>query len=366
MNTIVVQKYGGSSVSTVENIQQVARRIMETQKQGYQVVVVVSAMGNTTNELISLAKMVSPVPSGRELDLLLSVGERVSMSLLAMAIQELGGRAKSFTGSQSGIITTAQHLSASIIEVRPERIQQALKDNYIAIVAGFQGMSITREVTTLGRGGSDTTAVALTAALGAAFCEICSDVSGVYSTDPRVVSSAVLLDELSLDTAISMAENGAKVLHVEALRWCKKAGVVLIANATRNAFGKGTKLKPFVEEKEQPVISFDRSLVWDEIDPFDEELLHNRSAICFGFSSGEQEFAIVDTRNAHGFTGCAKVASVSVIGEVDLFLIRDVVQRSQIPLFHWTKQPKLWTGFLNEEYVDILVSALHQAIFSQE
>ena len=206
MSKIVVQKYGGSSVSTVENIQHVARRIIETQQQGYQVVVVVSAMGNTTNELISLAKMVSPAPSGRELDLLISVGERVSMSLLAMAIQELGGRAKSFTGSQSGIITTDQHLSASIIEVRPKRIQQALEQGYIAIVAGFQGMSIKREVTTLGRGGSDTTAVALTAALKAEFCEICSDVSGVYSTDPRVVPSALLLKELSLDTAIAMAK----------------------------------------------------------------------------------------------------------------------------------------------------------------
>src|SRR6056300_1472266 len=140
MKKIIVQTYGGSSVSNVEKIKKVARRIMDTQKQGYDVVVVVSAMGNTTNELISLAKLVSPNPSGRELDLLISVGERVSMSLLAMAIHELGGKAKSFTGSQSGIITTDQHLSASIIEVRPERIQQALQENYIAIVAGFQGM----------------------------------------------------------------------------------------------------------------------------------------------------------------------------------------------------------------------------------
>lgn len=366
MTKIVVQKYGGSSVSTVENIKQVARRIMKTKEQGYQVVVVVSAMGNTTNELISLAKMVAPNPSGRELDLLISVGERVSMSLLAMAIQELGGRAKSFTGSQSGIITTDQHLNASIIEVRADRIQQAISEDYIAIVAGFQGMSTKREVTTLGRGGSDTTAVALTAALNADFCEICSDVSGVYSTDPRVVSSALLLDELRLDTAIAMAENGAKVLHVEALRWCQKAGVVLIANATKHDFGKGTKLRPSIEKKEQPVISFDRNLVWEELDPLDEQLLTNRSAIQLGFSSGVQEFAILDTRNIHGFTGAVEIASVSVIGDVDLFLIKRVIEDCNISLFHWLKQPKIWTGFLQPEQVDVLVLALHQAIFSQE
>ena len=363
MHKIVVQKYGGSSVSTVENIKRVAQRIMETTEQGYQVVVVVSAMGNTTNELISLAKLAAKDPSTRELDLLISVGERVSMSLLAMAIQELGGLAKSFTGSQSGIITTDQHCSASIIEVRPVRIQQALEDGYIAIVAGFQGMSTKLEVTTLGRGGSDTTAVALTAALNATYCEICSDVSGVYSTDPRVVSSARLLDELSLDTAIVMAENGAKVLQVEALRWCKKAGVTLIANATRNSFGKGTQLKPSVEKKEQPVISFDRSLILAENLSLEEQKqLH--SAIRFGFQHSSQEFFVLDTRNIHSSVEGKEIASVSVIGDVEWSVIAPII--SSFSLLTWWKNQKIWTGILSREELDALVRSLHQHLFAEE
>ena len=225
----------------------------------------VSAMGNTTNELLALAKQVSPAPPKRELDLLVSVGERVSMSLLAMALEKKGAKAKSFTGSQSGIITDTSHGNSNIIEVKPHRIQEALADGFIAIVAGFQGMSTQREVTTLGRGGSDTTAVALAAALSAECCEICSDVSGVYSTDPRVVSEAVLLSELGLQRAISMARNGAKVLQAEALQWCLNSGITLVANATSQPFGAGTRLMARKMNRRFTVIAFDKALRWTKI-----------------------------------------------------------------------------------------------------
>jgi uridylate kinase len=187
---IVVQKYGGSSVADVDRIRQVAERVMRTQQAGYDVAVVVSAMGDTTDELLALARKVSPNPARRELDMLLSAGERISMALLSMAIRELGGDAISFTGSQSGIITNDRHVDARIIEVRPFRVQDELARGRVVVIAGYQGVSYRREVTTLGRGGSDTTAVAMAAALGAEWCEICSDVDGVYTTDPRIVPQA--------------------------------------------------------------------------------------------------------------------------------------------------------------------------------
>ena len=240
----VVQKYGGSSVADVAQIQAVANRVVETRRAGVDVVVVVSAMGNTTNELLSLAAEISPSPGRRELDLLISVGERVSMTLLAMAIQELGEPAQSFTGSQSGIMTDTHHVSARVLEVRPHRIRRALDEGQIAIVAGFQGVSLTGEVTTLGRGGSDTTAVVLTAALGAEYCEICSDVDGVYTADPRNVSQAKRMDTLSLGSAIEMADAGAKVLLAEALAQAEAHGVTLMAGATGKPAGTGTRVAP--------------------------------------------------------------------------------------------------------------------------
>ena len=188
--SIVVQKYGGSSVADVGKLRYVAERVMQTARRGHQVVVVVSAMGDTTDELLAMAKQLSPNPERRELDMLLSAGERISMALLSMAIRELGGDAISFTGSQSGIITNDRHVDARIIEVRPFRVQDELARGRIVVVAGYQGVSYKREVTTLGRGGSDTTAVAMAAALDAEYCEICSDVDGVYSADPRVVPAA--------------------------------------------------------------------------------------------------------------------------------------------------------------------------------
>src|SRR3970040_22694 len=207
--SVVVQKYGGSSVADVQNLRQVAERVMRTRNQWHPVVVVVSAMGDTTDDLLATAKQVSQNPSRRELDMLLSAGERISMGLLSMAIRELGGDAISFTGSQSGIITNDRHVDARIVEVRPYRVQDELARGKIVVIAGYQGVSYKREVTTLGSGASDTTAVAMAAALGADYCEICSDVDGVYTADPRVVPDARRIGSWSYEETQEMAEAGA-------------------------------------------------------------------------------------------------------------------------------------------------------------
>src|SRR6478752_2600944 len=230
--SIIVQKYGGSSVADVTRIRQVAERVMRTRHAGHDVVVVVSAMGDTTDDLLAMAKKVTPNPERRELDMLLSAGERISMALLSMAIRELGGDAISFTGSQSGIITNDRHADARIIEVRPFRVQDELSRGRIVVVAGYQGVSYRREVTTLGRGGSDTTAVAMAAALGAEYCEICSDVDGVYTADPRVVPDAARIGTLSYEETQEMAEAGAKVLNAQAVEFAKEKGIAIYARAT--------------------------------------------------------------------------------------------------------------------------------------
>ena len=229
---VVVQKYGGSSMAGPEKIRAVAERIMRTQASGRRVCVVVSAMGDTTDELLAAAKRLSANPARRELDMLLSAGERISMALLSIAIRELGGDAISFTGSQSGIITNDRHSDARIIEVRPFRVQDELARGKIVVIAGYQGVSYKREVTTLGRGGSDTTAVAIAAALGAEWCEICSDVDGVYSADPRVVSSAHRIGELSYEEMQEMAEAGARVLNAQAVEFAKERNIAIYARAT--------------------------------------------------------------------------------------------------------------------------------------
>ena len=220
---LIVQKYGGSSVSDAEGLKRVAGRIVATKKAGHQVVVVVSAMGDTTDELIELAKHVTPMPNGRELDMLLTAGERISMALLAMAIGNLGHEAMSFTGSQAGVITDSSHGKARIIDVSPGRIREALEGGHIAIVAGFQGVSQdTNDVTTLGRGGSDTTAVALAAALDADVCEIYTDVDGVYSADPRVVPTARKLTTVTYEEMLELAASGAKVLHLRCVEYARR------------------------------------------------------------------------------------------------------------------------------------------------
>jgi aspartate kinase len=231
--SIIVQKYGGSSVADVGKLRSVAERVMQTARRGHQVVVVVSAMGDTTDELLAMAKQLSPNPERRELDMLLSAGERISMALLSLAIRELGGDAISFTGSQSGIITNDRHVDARIIEVRPFRVQDELARGRIVVIAGYQGVSYKREVTTLGRGGSDTTAVAMAAALDAEYCEICSDVDGVYSADPRVVPAAERIGTLSYEETQEMAEAGAKVLNAQAVEFAKEKGIAIYARATQ-------------------------------------------------------------------------------------------------------------------------------------
>ncbi len=223
---LVVQKYGGSSVADADGIKRVAKRIVETTRGGNEVVVVVSAMGDTTDDLLDLAHQVSPLPPGRELDMLLTAGERISMAVLAMAIANLGQSARSFTGSQAGVITDAVHGKARIIDVTPGRIRSALDEGHIAIVAGFQGVSQdSKDITTLGRGGSDTTAVALAAALGADVCEIYTDVDGVFTADPRIVPSARKLDTVTYEEMLELAACGAKVLMLRCVEYGRRSGV---------------------------------------------------------------------------------------------------------------------------------------------
>jgi aspartate kinase len=220
---IVVQKYGGSSVADATGIKRVAQRIVATRKSGKDVVVVVSAMGDTTDELRDLAEQVTPLPPPRELDMLLTAGERISMALVAMAIAQLGHKAQSFTGSQAGVITDSAHGKAKIIDITPGRIEKALSEGAIAIVAGFQGVSQdTKDITTLGRGASDTTAVALAAALGAEVCEIYSDVDGVFTADPRIVPTARKLDRVSTEVMLEMAASGAKILHLRCVEYARR------------------------------------------------------------------------------------------------------------------------------------------------
>lgn len=221
---LIVQKFGGSSVADAAGLRRVAERIVRTQKAGNQVVVVVSAMGDTTDELLDLANQVTTTPVGRELDMLLTAGERISMALLALAIGELGVKAKSFTGSQAGLITDAMHGKARILDVTPKRVQAAITEGAVAIVAGFQGVNrATGDVTTLGRGGSDTTAVALAATMNADMCEIYTDVDGVFTADPRVVPAARKLDYVPYEDMLELASSGAKVLYIRAVelasRW---------------------------------------------------------------------------------------------------------------------------------------------------
>ena len=262
--TIVVQKYGGSSVADPEKIQQVARHVAATRGSGLDVVVVVSAMGKTTENLLTLARSLAAEPPRRELDMLVSTGERVTMALLSMALTSLGIDAVSFTGSQSGIITNDRHFDAEIVEVRPQRIWDELARGRVVIVAGYQGMSRGREITTLGRGGSDTTAVALTAALGAERCEIYSDVDGIYSADPRSVAEARHLPTIDYETMQEMAESGAKVLNARAVHWAKQHRIVIHARKTADfaEHGAGRETRVEAGTVERAAIVVDCKLAW--------------------------------------------------------------------------------------------------------
>lgn len=254
---LVVQKFGGSSVSDATGIKRVAKRIVETKKAGNDVVVVVSAMGDTTDELIDLAHEVSVTPSGRELDMLLTAGERISMSLLAMAIIALGQEARSFTGSQAGLVTDAIHGNASIVDVTPKRVFEAIEDGAIAIVAGFQGFNrSTGDITTLGRGGSDTTAVALAAAMHADVCEIYTDVDGVFTADPRIVPTAHKLDFVTSEEMLELASSGAKVLYIRAVEFARRHHVTLhVRSSFSNKAGTIVAEPEEGETVEAPIIT---------------------------------------------------------------------------------------------------------------
>ena len=256
---LVVQKYGGSSVADAEGIKRVAKRIVEAKQNGNQVVAVVSAMGDTTDELIDLAEQVSPMPAGRELDMLLTAGERISMALLAMAIKKLGHEAQSFTGSQAGVITDSVHNKARILDVTPGRIKTSVDEGNIAIVAGFQGVSQdTKDITTLGRGGSDTTAVALAAALDADVCEIYTDVDGVFTADPRVVKKARKIDWISFEDMLELAASGSKVLLHRCVEYARRYNIPIHVRSSFSGL-QGTWVssepKQGVKQVEQALIS---------------------------------------------------------------------------------------------------------------
>ncbi len=255
--SLIVQKYGGSSVADADGIKRVAKRIVETRKAGNDVVVVVSAMGDTTDELLDLAESVSPLTAGRELDMLLTAGERISMALLAMAIKGLGLEARSYTGSQAGMITDARHGSARIVDVTPGRVREALDVGAVAIVAGFQGFNrVTGDITTLGRGGSDTTAVALAAALDADVCEIYTDVDGIFTADPRVVPSARKIDRVTSEEMLELAAAGAKVLYIRAVEYARRHGVTLHVRSSFNNNEGTLVVNPKEgETMEEPIIT---------------------------------------------------------------------------------------------------------------
>jgi len=251
---LIVQKFGGSSVANVERIQEVARRVVAYRKRGYDLVVVVSALGDTTDELVDLANKINLHPSEREMDMLLSTGEQISVALLAMAIHKLGVEAISFTGAQGGIITDTSHTRARIIKINADKIKEELKKNRVVIVAGFQGVTLTQDITTLGRGGSDLTAVALAKELSARECQICTDVKGIYTTDPRIEPKAHKIKEIAYDEMLEMASLGAQVMQARSIEVAKKFDVPI---HVRSSFtdDPGTMIIKEVKRMEDVVVS---------------------------------------------------------------------------------------------------------------
>ena len=265
---LVVQKFGGSSVADAASIQRVARRIVETKRAGNDVVVVVSAMGDTTDELLDLAGQITADAPAREMDILLTAGERISMALLAMAIHELGVKARSYTGQQAGLRTDTRYGKASIVGVVPERILKAIDAGQVAIVAGFQGVNELNDVTTLGRGGSDTTAVALAAALQADVCEIYTDVDGLFTADPRIVPAARRVDRITYEETLELAAHGAKILHLRAVEYARRYGVPLhVRSSFSNKEGTWVTDKPVGTEAEEEAME----------DPIISGVAHDRS-----------------------------------------------------------------------------------------
>jgi aspartate kinase len=380
-STTVVQKFGGSSVADVPRLRAIAQAVMARSRAGVRVVVVVSAMGKTTDQLISQARSISPDPPRRELDMLVTAGERISMALLSMAIHEEGGQAISFTGSQSGIITDCQHQGASILEVRPERIEQALGTGKIVIVAGYQGVSRQREITTLGRGGSDTTAVALAAALAADACEIYSDVDGVYSADPNVCPQARLLNELPFEAMQAMAGAGAKVLNADAVEFARRAGITIAARKTGDSSGRQTLVHAGAPRPRGVIAVVGASAVsrltlsgapappfWEQLARLGARLLATGEACLLVDRTGipgKDEAPLAALARAHGMT-CAPTGVVTLVGT-------GVLQRAWGPAQATLEDARIvssgWLGHdgvasvpVSPDAVDEAVRRLHAAL----
>ncbi|NRA67880.1 MAG: aspartate kinase [Pseudobacteriovorax sp.] len=389
MAGIIVQKYGGSSVADTESIRRVAKRVVATKNQGHHIVVVVSAMGKETDGLLNRAFEVSKSPSRRELDMLLTCGERASMALLSMAIHELGEEAISLTGSQCGIITNDRHSGARIIEVRPIRLQDELEKGRIVIVAGFQGISYKKEVTTLGRGGSDTTAVALAAALNAEYCEICSDVDGVYTADPRVVEAAEMLEAISHEQMLELAAHGAKVLHKGCVEIARRTGIVLYARAT-SKFGGGTRIDlPGASENVDAVgVSGQKNLVrlrasgdtcLERVLTISERANVPALHLDTDMNSADIWFSLDDIPDWIGVKGdldadievLEGVGAASVVGDniggdsAKLNLARSVAQGADINIVAMSSSPLRVTLFCEQSHVDQLVRSLHKEFISK-
>jgi len=329
---IIVQKYGGSSVADIERIRLVARRVVQTKRAGNDVVVVVSAMGKTTDSLLAMASQINPSPSSRELDMLLTVGERITMALLSMAIQAEGVDAISFTGSQCGIITNASHNRAQIVEVRPFRVLDELENGKVVIVAGFQGVSYKREITTLGRGGSDTTAVALAAALGASHCEIYSDIEAVYTADPKVVLDARRLAEVSYEEMLELARHGAKVLNADAVEFARRAGIAVYTRSTFRSEPEGTVIRLNPAPEPRPVVG-----VTGRKGVFAVEVAARDST----FAPGGLADRVEQARFAVDFvcrtpTGAQMLVLRSALNDADERRLREVLDAAEAPARIWS------------------------------
>lgn len=382
---IVVQKYGGSSVADTTAIKRVAERIVARRKEGKRVVVVVSAMGKTTDQLLARARELSDSPSRRELDMLLTCGERASMALVAMAVQALGYDAISMTGSQAGIVTNDRHAGARIIEIRPVRVLDELEQGKIVIVAGFQGVSYKGEVTTLGRGGSDTTAVALAAALQAEYCEICSDVDGVYTADPRIVDATKMLHAISHDEMLELATHGAKVLHATCVEIARRTNIAMYARATSKHDG-GTRIamagtaayvdavgvtgqKQLVRVRATGARCIDRVL--DAAAAASVPALHldtdmQSADLWFGLAD-VPDWPAIRARLAKDLEILEGVGAVSVVGDnlgadpIKLQRARTVAKDAGIEIVAMSTSPLRVSLFCIEANVDPLVRALHKA-----
>ncbi len=379
---IIVQKFGGSSLSTIEKIKKVAQRVVDTKNRGHSVVVVVSAMGKTTDSLLGMAKELTDSPDHRELDMLLSIGERQTISLLSMAIKSLGVPAISLTGSQSGIITNTAHNQAKILEVRPYRIEDALAEGKIVIVAGFQGVSYLKEITTLGRGGSDTTALALSAALNAMYCEIFSDVDGVYSADPRVVSLPAKLDEVSFDQMLEMAENGAKVLAADAIRFAKYYKIKLYSKHSFTTT-EGTFITDETIVRDIVSVTSEKDLLFVSIKQEDSNsfivyLMEHNILYREIWSSDGKTTTLFDTKNIHqyplfikdltnfGFEFQENYGRVTMIGNQlysnpsILINALHILKTESIPTFGHHLSHIKCSVIIEKEFVDKVVQLFHQ------